>query len=362
MPRKVINNFKIEYLEIMDDGGNTDILEDPNLSEDIIKEMYHLMLLSRIFDEKLFHLQRSGKIGTYAQLKGQEACQIGAAMATKKNDWFVPAFREMGFYLARGADRSKIVQTWNGDTRGFKTEKESRDLPVSIPIASQLLHAMGIAWASKIKNEKDNTIVFFGDGATSEGDFHEALNFSGVNKLPIVFVCQNNGWAISTPRDIQTSSESIAQKSIAYGIKGIQIDGNDILAVYKTVKEAMDKARSGEGPTLIECLTYRLGDHTTSDDSSKYRTEEEVKKWELKDPILRLKKYIEKKGWWDDNYGQWVKEECEKEVNEAVEKGLSIEPPKPEEMFEYIFEEIPLDLIKQKNELIEEIKEKGGLQ
>lgn len=357
MPREIIKKFEVEYLQILNEEGEMDQSVNPNLSEDMIKKMYHLMLLARTFDEKLFKLQRSGKIGTYAEVKGEEACQIGSAMATAKTDWFVPAFRELAFSLARGADRAKIVQAWNGDTRSVMTYKECRDLPISIPIASQLLHATGIAWASKIKKENDATITFFGDGATSEGDFHEALNFAGVFKLPIVYICQNNGWAISTPRSGQTAAETIAQKAIAYGIHGIQVDGNDVFAVYQATKEAMDRAKKGEGATLIECITYRLGDHTTSDDSLKYRTEEEIKEMWKKEPITRLKLFLQKNNMWDEEYGTWVQEECNKEIDEAVEKGLAFEPPKPEELFTYVFDKMPPDLVKQKNELLEELKE-----
>ncbi len=357
MPRKIIKRFEVEYLQILNEEGEMDQSVNPHLEEDMIKEMYHLMLLARTFDDKLFKLQRSGKIGTYAEVKGEEACQIGSAMATKKTDWFVPAFRELAFALARGADRAKIVQAWNGDARSVLCEGECRDLPTAIPIASQLLHATGIAWASQIKKENDATITFFGDGATSEGDFHEALNFAEVFKLPIIFMCQNNGWAISTPTSAQTASETIAQKAIAYGIHGIQVDGNDVFAVYQATKEAMDRAKSGEGATLIECMTYRLGDHTTSDDSLKYRSEEEIKEMWKKEPITRLKLFLQKNNMWDEKYGDWVQEECNKEVEAAVEKGLSFEPPKPEELFTYVFDKMPPDLEKQKNELLEELKE-----
>ena len=335
---------------------------NPGLPEDKVKELYHLMMLAREFDDKLFKLQRSGKIGTYASLKGQEACEIGSGFALEKDDWVAPSFREMGVFITRGADRVKLVQGWMGDTRAFQGDENTRDLPISIPIASQALHAAGIAWASKIKGEKSCAITYFGDGATSEGDFHEALNFAGVFKLPVVFFCQNNQWAISTPRKVQTASESIAQKAIAYGIKGIQIDGNDVLGVYKATKEALDRARNGEGPTLIEAITFRLGDHTTSDDASKYRSEEEVHPWVEKDPIQRLVKYFQKIGTWSDEYGERVKSEVEKEVEEAVEKAMQIPSPGPEDVFKYVFKTLPKDLEEEQKELLDEINEKKSLQ
>ncbi len=346
----------------MNEEGEVDDSLHPGLSEDKIKELYHLMMLAREFDEKLFKMQRSGKIGTYASLKGQEACEIGSGYALEEHDWVVPSFREMGVFITRGADRVKLVQGWMGDTRAFQGDENTRDLPIAIPIASQALHAAGIAWASKIKGEKSCAITYFGDGATSEGDFHEALNFAGVFKLPIVFFCQNNQWAISTPRKVQTASETIAQKAISYGIKGVQIDGNDVLAVYKATKEALERARNGEGPTLIEAITFRLGDHTTSDDASKYRSEEEVSPWVQKDPIQRVVKHFQKIGTWSDEYGAKVKGEVEKEVEEAVEKAMQIPPPGPEDVFKYIFKTLPKDLEEEQKELLEEVNEKKSLQ
>ena len=333
----------------------------PDISEDVIKEMYHLMVLARAFDEKLFTLQRSGQIGTYAQVKGQEAAQVGSAMALQKTDWMVPSFREMTVSMVRGADRGKLVQGWRGDQRAFEADpKTARDLPVNIPIASQTLLAAGIAWAEKLKSSGAATIVYFGDGATSEGDFHEALNFAGALNLPVVFFCQNNQWAISTPRTKQTASESIAQKAIAYGIEGVQVDGNDVVGVYRRTAMALDKARRGEGPTLIEALTYRRGDHTTSDDASKYRSDEDTHSWDEKDPILRLQHYFQKIGTWSDEYGQFVAETSAKEVEEAVEVGLAIEPPGPENIFENIFSEMPKHYEEQLAALKKELETRGG--
>ncbi len=355
MTNKEIHNFSVSYLQVLDEEGNCDDSVKPNIPEDKIKEMYHMMVLLRTLDEKLFNLQRSGKIGTYAQTKGQEASEIGSGLALQESDWFVPSFRELGVYLCRKVDRGTLVQGWNGDTRAFANPNHSHNMPISIPIGSQCIHAAGIAWASKLKGEKDATIVYFGEGATSEGDFHEALNFAGVLNLPVVFFCQRNGWSISTPTSKETKSETIAQKAIAYGFNGIQVDGNDVLAVYKATNEALEKARNGEGPTLIESVTYRLGDHTTSDDSSKYRTKEEDEVWIKKDPIDRLKKYFQKIGTWNDDYEKWVNETVAKEIEEAVEAGLNVEPPKPSQMFEDVFAEKPWMLKEQEQELKQEL-------
>lgn len=354
MPIKKVK-YDIEYLQIIDEEGNADQSLMPKVSEDEVKEMYHLMALARAFDEKLFKLQRSGKIGTYAEIHGEEASEVGSSFALQKDDWMIPSFREMAAFLTRGADRTKIVQSWRGDVRAFDTGPDTKSLPIAIPIASQLLHATGIAWASKIRKEKNCALVYFGDGATSEGDFHEALNFAGVLKAPVIFFCQNNQWAISTPRTKQTASETIAQKAIAYGIKSIQIDGNDVISSYKATLEALERARNGEGPTLIESITYRVGDHTTSDDSSKYRKGDEIEEWKKKDPLLRIEKYFKKIGTWTDDYGKWVKDEVEREVNEAVEAALKIEPPSPEDVFVHIFDKLPPILENQEKELMDEL-------
>lgn len=361
MPKKIVHKFHVENVSVMDEHGNVDKdLLHPDLNEEKLKQMYHYMVLAREFDDKLFKLQRSGKIGTFGQVKGQEGAQVGAGFALDKNDWFVPSFREETINLVRGADRAKLVQGWRGDTRAFQGDPATaRDLPVAIPIGSQALHAVGIAWASKIKGDNNATICFFGDGATSEGDVLEAFNFAGVFQVPVVFFVQNNQWAISTPRTKQTHAESIAQKAIAFGFEGIQVDGNDIMGVYKVTKEALEKARNGGGPTLIEALTFRMADHTTSDDATKYRDPALVEPWKKKCPILRLQKYFEKNGWFTEDYKKWVKDEVEKEVNEAVEKGLAIPLPKPEEMFQHIYSKIPPALQEQKAELMEELKEKG---
>lgn len=353
-------SFSIEYVQVLDAEGNIDEGLMPSIPEPKIKEFYHIMVLVRTFDEKLFKLQRSGKIGTYAEVRGEEASEVGSALALQPKDWMVPSFRETGVYLARGVDRAKVVQAWRGDVRAFKGDKTTRNLPVAIPVGSQTLYATGIAWASKLKKEKEVTICYFGDGATSEGDVHEAMNFAGVYTLPVVFFCQNNQWAISTSRKTQSKSETIAQKAIAHGIPGIQVDGNDAIAVYKVTSEAIERARNGEGPTLIESITYRVGDHTTSDDASRYRAEAELNEWKAKDPILRLEKYFKRIGTWSDDYGRWVKETCEKEIDEAIQKALSFEKPGPDELFDHVYAQLPADLIEQKKALIEEVKQRGN--
>jgi pyruvate dehydrogenase E1 component alpha subunit len=343
----------------MDENGVIDeSLMPKELTENKLKELYHLMILVRTFDDKMFKLQRSGKIGTYAQVKGEEASEVGSAFALEPNDWMIPSFRETGVSLTRKMDMVRIIQGWRGDTRALKGLKGSHDLPIAIPVGSQTLYATGIAWASKIRNLREAAIVYFGDGASSEGDFFEAMNFAGTFKIPIVFFCQNNQWAISTSRKTQTAAETIAQKGIGAGITSLQVDGNDIVAVYKVVKEALERGKNGEGPTLIESVTYRLGDHTTSDDASRYRSVEELNYWLARDPIERLKKYFRKVGTWDEGYGQWVQETVSREIDEAIDKAMQIGKPGPEELFDNIWSSMPKELAQQKEELIQELKEK----
>lgn len=362
MVQETIKTCSLDYIQVLDEKGNVDEnLYPQNLSEDNVKEMYHLMMLLRTVDDKLFNLQRSGKIGTYAQAKGQEAAQIGSGMALQEEDWIIPSFREMGVFIARGADRKKLIQAWNGDTRAYAGMTNSHALPTAIPIASQCLHATGIAWASKLKNEKAASIVYFGDGATSEGDFHEALNFAAQFQLPVVFFCQNNGWAISTPTSGEMNSETVAQKAFGYDMNCIKVDGNDVLGVYKVTTEALDRARNGGGPTLIEAQTFRMGDHTTSDDSSKYRSDELKEEWAKKDPIERLEHYFKNIGTWKDDYKDWVINTVSKEVDEAIEGGLNVEAPSYTQMFEDVYVgEMPWMLKEQQEELKKELDEMNG--
>src|SRR5204863_369792 len=283
MPKKTVQSFSVEWLQILDENGNCDEALRPSLSNDEIKKLYEWMLLARIFDEKAFKLQREGRLGTYASILGQEAAQVGSALALRPDDWMFPAFREPGASIVRGLPMRMVLQYWAGDERGSLIPEELNDFPITIPVGTQIPIAVGAAWAAKLKGDKIAVMAYMGDGATSKGDFHEGLNFAGVFAVPVVFVCQNNQWAISVPLKRQTAAKTLAQKAIAYGFSGIQVDGNDPFAVYKATHEALDQARDGQGPTLIECVTYRLGDHTTADDASRYRSRDEVEQWRKKD-------------------------------------------------------------------------------
>jgi pyruvate dehydrogenase E1 component alpha subunit len=337
MAEKILGSFSVKRLDVLDENGNADDALMPALPDEEIRRMYEMLVSVRTFDGRALNLQREGRIGTYAPIFGQEATQIGSALALEKTDWIFPTFRENGVYIAVGHPPYKILQYWGGDERGMRTAPSLNIFPVSIPVASHIPHAVGAAMAAKYRGDKIAVVPYFGDGATSKGDFHEALNFAGVFKLPVVFICENNQWAISVRREKQTAAETIAQKALAYGFEGIQVDGNDVFAVYKATKEAADKAKRGEGPTLIECFTYRMGDHTTADDASRYRPKEEVERWKARDPILRLERYMEKKGLWNEDYRNTVADKAKAEADEAVKQAESLDKPDPRDMFNFTY-------------------------
>ena len=358
MPKKVIQEFKIESLQILDEAGNVDRALRPGLDEKEVKGFYESMVLIRTFDEKALNLQREGRLGTYASVQGQEAAQVGSAAALRPSDWVFPAFREAGVLILRGTPMRMIYQYWSGDERGGEIPEGQHDFPIAIPVGTHIPHAVGAAWAAQYKKDPVAVIAYFGDGATSKGDFHEGLNFAGVFRLPIVFLCQNNQWAISVPVSRQTASATLAQKAIAYGFDGVRVDGNDVFAVYTAVKGALEKARRGEGPTLIECLTYRLSDHTTADDASRYRSEEELASWKKKDPILRLRKYLEREYRWSEGEDQALRKQARERVSAAVHEFESLPPPDPEGMFDYLFGALPPDLLRQKEALKKRLMKK----
>lgn len=283
---------KSKMFQILGVNGKSKI--DVDIPDATLIKMYEAMKLTRVSDIKALQFQRQGRMLTYAPSQGQEAAQVGSISATEQSDWMVQAFREMGALLYKGVDLKQIFLYWYGNEDGSKYEQNV--LPVSVPIASQLNHATGVAYASKILKKGEVVMAYVGDGGTSHGEFHEAMNFAQVFNLPMVTIIQNNHYAISTPRSHQTKAETLAQKAVAYGMKGIQVDGNDVLAMHIACKEAVDRARNGEGPTLIEAVTYRLGSHTTADDPTIYRENSEVEEWRKKDPIPRFEKYLISKG------------------------------------------------------------------
>ena len=343
---------------LAEDGTLVDKGAMPRLSDDELVALYRWMVTARVFDERALALQRQGRLGTYAPLSGQEAAQAGSAWALQPEDWMFPSYREHLVQAIRGQPWVDILAYWGGIEDGNRIPEGVNNFTVSIPIATQTLHAVGLAWAAKIRGEKLATITYFGDGGTSEGDFHEAMNFAGVFQTPTVFFCQNNQYAISVPRERQTRSETIAQKAIAYGFEGIQVDGNDVLAVYRVTKEALDKARDGGGPTLIEAITYRFGHHTTADDWTRYRSPEEVEAWKRRDPLLRMRKFLEAKGIWSEADEERLWEEAKAEIGKAVEQYENLPERDVEEIFKYTFAEMPWHLQEQLQELREYLQEK----
>lgn len=345
------NPLKEELLSILDHNGKIiDEKLEPFIENDNLLNMYKTMLLSKVADIKALQYQRQGRMLTYAPNRGQEAAQVGSIAATDKNDWLVPAFRELGAWLYKGVALEQIYLYWYGNEMGSKFPEDVKMLPISVPIASQLNHATGIAMASKLRGEKDVAIAYVGDGGTSQGEFHEAVNFAAVFNAPVIFLIQNNQWAISVPRGQQTKSKTLAQKAIAYGIPGIQVDGNDILAVYAATKEAVERARNGEGPTIIEAVTYRLGPHTTSDDPTIYRDSDEVTEWEKKDPIERFKMYLIDKGLWSEEKDKSQFEEYEKFVGDTFKKVEDSGFVPLEDIFKYTYGEMTPNLTEQYEE------------
>ncbi|MCB9845147.1 MAG: pyruvate dehydrogenase (acetyl-transferring) E1 component subunit alpha [Phycisphaeraceae bacterium] len=353
MPRKTVFQASVEFLQILDEDAKLDAkLAKDTLTDDEVKFLYEQMIINRQLDEIAFKLQRSGRMGTYPQNKGQEAAALGSGFAAKKgSDYIVPCYRENGSMFLHGLPMHYVLLHWMGDERGNQIPDGVNVTPIAIPIGTQMLHATGMAMAFKIRKEPRVAVTYFGDGATSEGDFHEAMNFAGSFQAPVVFFCQNNQWAISVPRETQTNCETIAQKSVAYGMPGIQCDGNDLFAVFRATREALDRARAGGGPSFIEAVTYRLADHTTADDAKRYRDPEEVEAWASKDPIIRHRKYLEAKGLWDDAKQAETEARAKTIVQEIVRAAEGIEKPSVEEVFDSTFAELPPEIRRQRDTL-----------
>jgi pyruvate dehydrogenase E1 component alpha subunit len=322
----------------------------PEIGSDELVKAYKDMHFARTADQMIVSYQRQGRIFTYPPNYGQEAISGAVARVMRKEDWLVPAFREMGAYLAKGASLKEIFLYFMGYEDGVNFKNAENFLPYAVPIASQLVHAAGIGYEINYRKKDQVVFTFVGDGGTSEGDFHEALNFAGVWKAPVVFIVQNNQYGISTPFKVQTASDGIAIKSYAYGIKGIQVDGNDFFAMYAAVKESFEHARSGNGPVLIEAVTYRKGAHTTSDDPTKYRTKEEEESWECKDPLKRLKAYLLTNKLYDDSQEEQLIEDYKKEIDRQFIEAENYGPVALEEVFKYTYADMPADLKEQQIE------------
>jgi pyruvate dehydrogenase E1 component alpha subunit len=342
------NPLEEKVFRVLDiDGKVLDESLIPDLTDERLLNMYKTMLLTKFADSKALQFQRQGRMLTYIPNMGQEAAQVGSASALEEKDWLIPAFREMGAWLTKGVTLEQIYLYFYGREDGNHFDDNVRVLPISIPIASQLLHAVGIAMASNYNKEPEVSMTYIGDGGTSEGNFYEALNYAGVYNAPVVFIVQNNGYAISTPRHFQTKSKTIAQKAIAAGIPGIMVDGNDIFAVYGACKEAVERARNGGGPTLIEAVTYRMGAHTTNDDPTKYRDSSEVELWKGKNPILRFKMYLINKGIWNEEKDIQLNKEIESYVMGIFKKVEATGNIELEDIFKYQYGEMPKNLREQ---------------
>ncbi len=345
----VVAQFEIELFRCLDADG-TALADLPAFACDreTLIELYQWMVLTRTFDEKAIALQRTGRLGTYASSLGQEGVSVGLAHAMNVEDVLLPSFREHGAQLVRGVTPKELLQYWGGDERGSDFAAPRQDFPISIPVGSHAPHAAGAALAFKLRDEPRAAVAVFGDGATSKGDVYEAMNVAGTWQLPVVFVATNNEWAISVPRSAQTAAETLAQKAIGAGLEGRQVDGNDVVAVRHLVDDALEKARSGGGATLIEALTYRLSDHTTADDASRYRDDDEVAKHWKEEPIARLRGHLTAAHAWTKAEEEALIETCAAEVERATVAYLAEPPEPPEAMFDHLYAELPDALVSQR--------------
>jgi pyruvate dehydrogenase E1 component alpha subunit len=342
-------HFDVKYTRLIDESGKA-VGPLPAEARDpaLLTALYRALVRTRTFDAKAIALQRTGRLGTYASSIGQEAVSVGTASAMIADDVLVPSFREHGGQLWRGASPVELFQYWGGDERGNSFAKAPHDFPNCVPVGSHALHAAGVATAIKLRKEPRAVVCVFGDGATSKGDVYEAMNFAGVWQLPVVFVIANNQWAISVPLREQSAAQTLAQKGIGVGIPGEQVDGNDVIAVRAVVGEALARARKGEGPAVVEALTYRLGDHTTSDDASRYRKDADVSPhWQL-EPVRRLHQYLAAAGLWSKEQDEQLLKELGAEIDAAAETYLATPAPDPSVIFDYTYASLPADLLAQK--------------
>lgn len=322
-------------LQILAPGGT--LSADPPVDVDTTRDLFGRLVAARAYDTKCEALQKQGRLATYASFRGQEAAQVGSAAALLPDDWMVGSYRDAAAMWCHGYPWVNLILGRSGDERGGSPPAGIRVLPPSITVGAHMLHAVGLAWGERLKGSTAVAITYFGDGATSEGDFHEAMNFAGVYETPTIFLCQNNGWAISMPRSRQTASATIAQKADAYGFDGEQVDGNDLFAVYSATREAIAKARAGLGPTLIEAVTYRINPHTTSDDPARYRDAEEAAAWAGRDPLERIRAYLQAADAWDPTWEAGLEEEAAAGLEDSVAAAEAMTGFEPEEVFGAMF-------------------------
>ena len=341
------------------DGSQLAPIPEPFQDSEKLKQLYRQMVLARRFDARAIALQRTGRLGTYASSLGQEAVGVGVAVAMQPDDVLLPSFRDHAAQLGRGVSLEELLVYWGGDERGSDFAVPRADFPVSITVGGHAPHAVGVALAFKLRGESRAAVCMLGDGATSKGDFYEAMTVAGAWQLPVVFVVSNNQWAISTPRKEQTAAQTLAQKAIAGGFSGEQVDGNDVIAVGNAVGAAVREARSGAGPHLVECLTYRLGDHTTADDASRYRDDAEVSRaWQL-DPVARLRRYLTDSSGWRKEDEAALLEACNGQLERAVKTYEAKSPQAPESIFDYLYDELPVELFAQREKLLADLSGSG---
>ncbi|HWP08124.1 MAG TPA: pyruvate dehydrogenase (acetyl-transferring) E1 component subunit alpha [Polyangiaceae bacterium] len=348
-------------VSVLRDDGTLDPAHDPGLSDEDVRTLYRALVQTRQLDERFVQLQRQGRIGFHVGSLGEEAAILGSAWAMRKNDWLFPCYREFGAALMRGLPLQTLCDNMFGNANDTV---KGRQMPchytcravgwasISSPVGTQITHAVGTAWAAKIRREDSASLVYFGDGATSSSDFHSGLNFAGVFRLPVVFLCRNNGWAISVPVERQSATRTFAEKAVAYGIPGVRVDGNDLFAVVSVTQKALERGIRGEGPTLIEAITYRMGGHSTSDDPNRYRETEAVEAWAGRDPIERVRRYLETRGAWSDAEQARLTADIDQRFRDAVAIAEKTPLPALETMFEDVYAKVPWHLAEQRAELV----------
>lgn len=347
---ETVQHFSIAYTAFLDAQGQIHCPLPAFATPEHLLDCYQAMVRTRLFDSRAVALQRTGRLNTYASTLGQEAIAIGIAASMQQEDVFCPFYRDYGTQLMRGVKMSELLSFWRGNERGNCFAACAHDFPICVPIATQLLHATGVATAFKLKKQARVVVTTCGDGATSKGDFYEAINLAGVWQLPIVFVINNNQWAISTPRNKQSHAQTLAQKAIAAGIPGEQIDGNDVIAVQDRVSAAVEKARQGHGPSLIEALSYRLADHTTADDATRYRCAQALQQAQQNDPVTRLRHYLYTQQIWSESQEDEFKKACQRIIEQAVDEYLALPSPTIHELFDYHYAQWPFNLHEQRIE------------
>ncbi|HEY5019977.1 MAG TPA: pyruvate dehydrogenase (acetyl-transferring) E1 component subunit alpha [Steroidobacteraceae bacterium] len=347
----IVARFEIPYRGCLaSDGTLCGPLPEFAQDTELLQRLYRVMVRARVFDAKAVNLQRTGKLGTYPSCLGHEATHVGAGAAMRAEDVLFTVYREVGSKFWRGVEMLDILLYWGGDERGTVYVRTPQDFPFCVPIGSQMPQAAGAALAFQIRGEARCALAFVGDGGTSQGAFYEALNLAGAKKLPFVCVIVNNRWAISVPVSAQTAAQTLAQKAIAAGIPGLQVDGNDVLIVRETVAEALERARGGGGPTVIEALTYRLSDHTTSDDATRYRHADEVEAARRLEPIARMRAFLEARGLWNEAAEQSLRRECGEAVDTAVKQYLATPKQSTDAMFDYLYAQLPPGLRAQRED------------